>query len=883
MASARSTGKKASRSSGAGKASTKSRSTRGTQASRKQVDTRIVDAGMRRELAGIAIIVLAVALFIGAVMQGSGVVTQFITHALKVSLGVGAYILPVALVIIGACLIIRFGEYRIPTRVALGTAIILLAILVILGLSTPGASTGDLSHFFDEAELIRRGGYVGAGIAWVLCELLGQVISIILMVGAIIAGLIIIGFSVSNLLAKLSDMRQGYAERLEARAQARQSQAMETAYRDEYRAPKVTHAKGRQQALPTSGADARWAEDDGPYDDVVAATKPLPGAARQQQKAEKDSFKIPAFLQGGTSRTSAKDASAAPTVAFPQSTYIPPASPLPEDPFVRQSSAKGASYAQPVEVVETETVSPSAPTQTFTRKLSRKDASQTASADQDPSMTTKLRAAAEAKVGGYHLPSMSLLKAPSGNKNAAIMDAQARETAALVESSLADFGVNIQVVGWVCGPTVTLYKLALPAGMRVAQIGNLRDDLSRVLAVPGIRVFSPVPGTPYVGIEVPNKQRDTVLLADVLKDAKPGPLMIAIGKNVDGSSVVADLAKMPHLLIGGTTGSGKTVAAHSMIVSILMRATPEEVRFIMIDPKRVEFNHYEGIPHLYVPPVTDAKEASSALSWAVAEMELRLKKFQKAGARDIGTYNKMVDAGTLDVENPTKMPYIVIVIDELADLMMNVGKEVEFSISRIAQLARAAGIHLIVATQRPDAKIVTGLIKANIATRIACKVANGINSRVIIDQPGAENLVGNGDMLFLTTSSPKPVRLQGCYVSDEEIDRVVAEWKKQGEPEYNDAILTTNKVTVGDQKTDGLGGEDDDPLLWEAADLVVSNNFASTSTIQRKLSVGYARAGRIMDQLEQKGIVGPPNGSKPREVIVSVEELETIKAFDSLD
>ena len=498
-------------------------------------------------------------------------------------------------------------------------------------------------------------------------------------------------------------------------------------------------------------------------------------------------------------------------------------------------------------------------------------------------MTTKLRAASEVRMEGFHLPSMSLLESSPHSKNAAIMDAQARETAALLETSLADFGVIIQVVGWVCGPTVTLYKLALPAGLRVAAIGNLRDDLSRVLAVPGIRVFSPVPGTPYVGIEVPNKQRDTVYLADVLRDAKSGPLQIAIGKNVDGSSVVADLAKMPHLLIGGTTGSGKTVAAHSMIMSILMRATPDEVRFIMIDPKRVEFSHYEGIPHLYVPPVVDAKEASSALSWAVAEMELRLKKFQKAGARDIGGYNKLVEEGQVDVENAQKLPYIVIIIDELADLMMNVGKEVEFSISRIAQLARAAGIHLIVATQRPDAKIVTGLIKANIATRIACKVANGINSRVIIDQPGAENLVGNGDMLFLTTSSPKPIRLQGCWVSEQEIDRVCAEWKKQGEPEYNEAILSTNKVTVGDQKTDDLGGDDEDPLLWEAADLVVSNNFASTSTIQRKLSVGYARAGRIMDQLEDKGIVGPRNGSKPREVIVTVEELEAIKAFDTLE
>ena len=879
MAQNRSSGKKGS--SGARK-TTSAKSSRGTKSTRKAADTRIVDAGMRRELAGIAIIVLAVALFIGAVIEPSGVVTQFISHALKVSLGVGAYILPIALVIIGVCFIIRFGEYRIPTRVALGTTIILVAILVICALCTPGAATGDLSHFFDEAELVKRGGYLGAGIGWVFCELLGQTISIVLMVGAIIGGLVIIGFSVSKVIAKLQDMREGVAARAEARAASR---AAETAARDEYRAPKVQRAKGRQEALPTSDY-SRWSEGDGAYDDVVAATKPFgKRETKPLEKKEHDGFKIPAFLQGGSEK---QVSPTAPTVAFPQSGYIPPAAPLPEDPFVR-TSAKGAKAAKAAEpaasagavVPERQNAAPT--TQTMTRKLSRKDAAQPAAETADPSMTAKLRTASEAPMTGYHLPSMSLIEPPHRYRNSAAVDAAARETAALIENTLADFGVSIQVVDWVCGPTVTLYKLALPAGLRVATIGNLSDDLSRVLAVPGIRIFSPVPGTPYVGVEVPNKERDMVYLADVLKDAKPGPLQIAIGKNVDGSSVVADLAKMPHLLIGGTTGSGKTVAAHGMIISILMRATPEEVRFIMIDPKRVEFSHYEGIPHLYVPPVTDPKEASSALSWAVAEMELRLKKFQKVGARDIGTYNKMVEAGTIDVENATKMPYIVIIIDELADLMMNVGKEVEFSISRIAQLARAAGIHLIVATQRPDAKIVTGLIKANIATRIACKVANGINSRVIIDQPGAENLVGNGDMLFLTTTSPKPIRLQGCYVPDSQIDAVVEEWKKQGEPEYNEAILSANKVTVGDQKTDGLGGEDDDPLLWDAADLVVSNNFASTSTIQRKLAVGYARAGRIMDQLEQKGIVGPPNGSKPREVIVSVEELETIKAFDSLD
>ena len=328
-----------------------------------------------------------------------------------------------------------------------------------------------------------------------------------------------------------------------------------------------------------------------------------------------------------------------------------------------------------------------------------------------------------------------------------------------------------------------------------------------------------------------------------------------------------------------------------MIMSILMRATPDEVRFIMIDPKRVEFTPYNGIPHLYVPVVTENKEAASALSWGVAEMERRLKVMSKAGVRNISQYNKKVEDGLLNDEDkpedewPKKMPYIVIIIDELADLMMNVGKEVELSISRIAQLARAAGIHMIVATQRPSTNVVTGLIKANITNRIAFNVASGIDSRVILDTPGAENLIGLGDMLFSKPEWPKPQRLQGCFVSEEEIEAVVAHLKEQGEPEYHSEILQTNVIGIGSSMPDGSGGTSsaDDPLLWDAADIVVASGLGSTSNIQRKLSVGYSRAGRIMDMLEEKGVVGPPNGSKPREVLVDDMELESLKAFEARD
>ena len=472
-------------------------------------------------------------------------------------------------------------------------------------------------------------------------------------------------------------------------------------------------------------------------------------------------------------------------------------------------------------------------------------------------------------------------------------DASLKIVAQNLEDTLHDFGVDADVVGWVAGPTVTLFKVDLPSGVRVNRVSNLTDDIALALASPGVRIFAPIPGTNYVGIEVPNQVRQTVYLGDVLKGTKGGPLQIAIGKDVEGECIVSDLAKMPHLLIGGTTGSGKSVSINAMIMSILMRATPAEVRFIMIDPKRVEFTPYNGIPHLYVPVVTEAREAASALAWAVAEMERRLKVFSGLGARNIGQYNAKAQeskkAAEKDPENAEvleELPYIVIIIDELADLMMNVGKEVEFSISRLAQLARAAGIHLIVATQRPSTNVVTGLIKANITNRIAFNVASGIDSRVVLDTPGAENLIGLGDLLLSKPELAKPQRIQGCFVSEDEIAAVVEHLKEQGEPEYHNDILSTNLITLGDSSPDGSGasgGVSDDPLVWEAAEIVCSTGMGSTSNLQRRLSVGYSRAGRIMDLLEAKGIVGPPNGSKPREVLVDSVELETIRAFEEND
>ncbi len=500
------------------------------------------------------------------------------------------------------------------------------------------------------------------------------------------------------------------------------------------------------------------------------------------------------------------------------------------------------------------------------------------------------------RMEGFTLPSTDLLtRTTEAASEHRANETELRHVAEIIAGTLSTFGIDTTVgklgkneqgmrstvIDWIAGPTVTLFRLEIARGVRVNTIGNLADDLALALASSQIRVLAPIPDTSLVGIEVPNVRRRDVTLGDVMPPAgHGGPLLLGVGKDVSGKAVVPDLAEMPHLLIGGTTGSGKSVAINSILMSILMRTTPSEVRLILIDPKRVELTLFNGVPHLYVPVVTEPKEAASALAWAVSEMERRLKVLASAGVRNVSGYNQLVQKGELG-EETQELPYLVIVIDELADLMMVAAKEVEDSICRIAQLARAAGIHLIVATQRPEANVVTGLIKANITNRMAFQVASSIDSRVILDGPGAEKLVGRGDMLFSMPSKwSKPKRVQGCYVSEDEINKVVDHLKAEAEPDYHEEILHLRVSSVGGGIDDG---EDDDPLLWEAADVIVTSGLGSTSMLQRRLKVGYARAGRIMDMLEGKGVVGPPSGSKPREVLVDVEELESIKAFERHD
>lgn len=479
----------------------------------------------------------------------------------------------------------------------------------------------------------------------------------------------------------------------------------------------------------------------------------------------------------------------------------------------------------------------------------------------------------------YRYPSTDLLTKVTAKKNGNI-DNENRETAQILQQTLQSFGVNVTVTDVSCGPSVTRYELLPERGTKVSKIVSLADDIKLNLAAADIRIEAPIPGKAAVGIEVPNKEATGVGLRELLESEEfknhPSKIAFAAGKDIAGKVIVADIAKMPHLLIAGATGSGKSVCINTIIMSILYKARPDEVKLIMVDPKVVELSMYNGIPHLLIPVVTDPKKASQALNWAVAEMDDRYKKFAEVNVRDLKGYNEKIET-IQDVEDenkPKKLPQIVIIIDELADLMMVAPGEVEDAICRLAQLARACGIHLIIATQRPSVNVITGLIKANVPSRIAFSVSSGVDSRTILDMVGAEKLLGKGDMLFYPSGYQKPARAQGAFVSDKDVSNVVEFLVSNVEPAaYNEEIVSA--VNSGITMDNGTGGGTDrDQYFEEAGRFVIEKERASIGLIQRFYKVGFNRAARIMDQLCDAGVVGPEEGTKPRKILMTMEEFE---------
>lgn len=871
----------------------------------------LVEPSANRDIAGVVIAVLAIASFIAVISPATAPVTAVVAGFYHLGFGLGAYVLPIVILLFAATLFLG-EDSPLNIRSVAGGAVVFIAVVSILSLMVPGTSDScDL--MFVPQNLSASGGYIGAFIASALQNALGKPIAMVVLLGLAVVGFVIIGFSVGGVLRSARDRAADFAERRRADVNASPWGDEEALSVPGIARPhlSILRQKGSDMAVTTvMGNDADPVlndddEDDNPFVDVSEAveaerakTTLLP---RRHAKHGKSAPKLntsepdPSWSDSEIELTAGDDEDDECPLETAKTTLLP-----------RRQDRRGQVTGQlsmeddPDKVDESEPpfavnpVSAAPQIPDFLKHPKVADAS-TPTASAAPVAAGDGGADGTAadvegeQEDGLKLPPLEILHANPQSASAASSDKELEQTAESLQSTLLEFGRSARVVGWIAGPTVTTFKLQPGEGERVSKISSLEDDIALSLAAQSVRIFAPIPGTSLVGIEIPNRKRQNVNLGDVLPYVKGGPLELAIGRDAEGTPVVADLAKMPHLLIAGTTGSGKSVMINSIITTLLMRALPEDVRLIMVDPKRVELAGYNGLPHLYVPVVTEPKQAASALQWAVSEMERRLKVFERLNVRKISTYNEKQAAGEFEhYDNPPqKMPYLVIIIDELSDLMMVAGKDVEASIVRIAQLGRAAGIHLIVATQRPSSNVVTGLIKANITNRIAFNVATGIDSRVIIDQMGAEKLTGLGDMLFSKVDWGKPRRIQGCFVSDDEINEIVEFVKSQSEPDYHEEILSAvapasmSMAGGGIVRTGVAEPQDDDPLIWEAAHIVVESQLGSTSGLQRRLKVGYARAGRIMDMLEEKGVVGPPDGSKPREVLLDDEGLAALESVDA--
>lgn len=871
----------------------------------------LVEPSANRDIAGVVIAVLAIASFIAVISPATAPVTAAVAGFYHLGFGLGAYVLPIVILLFAATLFLG-EDSPLNIRSVAGGAVVFVAIVSILSLMVPG-TCDSCDLMFAPQNLSASGGYIGAFIASALQNALGKPIAMVVLLGLVVVGLVIIGFSVGGVLRSARDRAADFAERRRADVNA-------SPWGDEeaLSVPGVAHPhlsilrqKGTDAAVTTvMGGDADPVldddEDDDPFVDVSEAveaerakTTLLP---RRHAKKRKDAPRLntsepdPSWSDSEIELTEGDDEDDEAPLETAKTTLLPrrrAKAGQVTGQFSMEDDPDKADESEPPFAVNPVSAAPQIPD--FLKHPKVADASSPTASAAPVAATdggadgTTVDAEGDQE-DGLKLPPLEILHANPQSASSASSDKELEQTAESLQSTLLEFGRSARVVGWIAGPTVTTFKLQPGEGERVSKISSLEDDIALSLAAQSVRIFAPIPGTSLVGIEIPNRKRQNVNLGDVLPYVKGGPLELAIGRDAEGTPVVADLAKMPHLLIAGTTGSGKSVMINSIITTLLMRALPEDVRLIMVDPKRVELAGYNGLPHLYVPVVTEPKQAASALQWAVSEMERRLKVFERLNVRKISTYNEKQAAGEFEhYDNPPqKMPYLVIIIDELSDLMMVAGKDVEASIVRIAQLGRAAGIHLIVATQRPSSNVVTGLIKANITNRIAFNVATGIDSRVIIDQMGAEKLTGLGDMLFSKVDWGKPRRIQGCFVSDDEINEIVEFVKSQSEPDYHEEILSA--VAPASMSMAGGGGivrtgvaepQDDDPLIWEAAHIVVESQLGSTSGLQRRLKVGYARAGRIMDMLEEKGVVGPPDGSKPREVLLDEEGLAALESVDA--
>ena len=692
------------------------------------------------------------------------------------------------------------------------------------------------------------GGTVGGSLADILSPALGVAGTYVILIIMMIIGIVIItGRSVLKGVKKQSDRAYSHAKesntrRREASARRREERrtAREEKELDQAKAEKKTASKRKDRHV--EGVS---------FDTTLSGRSP----EMKEMKADELKTDIPSAVQPNTKDTQDLVINRTQPEMAAQPDDLP-------DPFDTDSAVESLAESKAL------------------AKRSRKKAGADAIAQETASVAQAV-SENEVKNETYHTPPFSLLT--RGKKGGGDSDTHLRETAGKLQDTLHSFGVNVTVTNVSCGPSVTRYELQPEQGVKVSKIVGLSDDIKLNLAAADIRIEAPIPGKAAVGIEVPNKENSAVMLRDLLESTEfknsASNVSFAVGRDIAGRCVVADIAKMPHLLIAGATGSGKSVCINTLIMSILYKASPDQVRLIMVDPKVVELSVYNGIPHLMIPVVTDPKKAAGALNWAVAEMTRRYQAFAEHQVRDMKGYNEKVSQMEPDENGnkPDTMPQIVIIVDELADLMMVAPGEVEESICRLAQLARAAGIHLVLATQRPSVNVITGLIKANMPSRIAFSVSSGVDSRTIIDMNGAEKLLGKGDMLFYPSGYQKPVRVQGAFVSDKEVQKVTDYLKDHnGDVAYSQEVVEhmNSSTTGGNMMSGSDSASERDAYFVDAGKLIIDKEKASIGMLQRMFKIGFNRAARIMDQLCEAGVVGPEEGTKPRKVLMSMEEFE---------
>ena len=824
------------------------------------------EEAFRTEVILWVIVAIALLLFVSNLGFG-GIVGQAVSGVLFGVFGLIAYVLPILILVVSFFAVSNKGNFHASVKIAAGVVFVAFFCLF-LSLAGSGREYYEPMKAYTYSATERAGGgIVGGALAYVMVKAFGVIGSYIIDFIVLIICLVLI-----TERSALKGMQKGGQKVYESAKESNERYKEYREYKNEERRKRRMDHKVSGVSIDTKISDQK--ESGVGTSDEIGELHANPNVdlpdISQERKVRLSSGEDTLFEP--------QKASVQPLI----SGEITASEPVISGDYMHENPVAEPESADPKPGKQTSEEVPTVAEHTKRKARTSEEEIQKEIAD----VVQEMAPAAAQPEKKYVFPPVDLLKAGAGKK-CANTESQLRETANKLQQTLKTFGVNVTVTNISCGPAVTRYEIQPEMGVKVSKIVGLADDIKLNLAAADIRIEAPIPGKAAVGIEVPNKENVTVAFRDLIeskefKESK-SKISFAVGKDIAGKTKVTDIAKMPHLLIAGATGSGKSVCINTIIMSILYKADPSEVKLLMIDPKVVELSVYNGIPHLMIPVVTDPKKASGALHWAVAEMTDRYEKFAQANVREINGYNAKVDSIEVPEgqERPQKMPQIVIIVDELADLMMVASNDVEEAICRLAQLARAAGIHLVIATQRPSVNVITGLIKANMPSRIAFAVTSGVDSRTILDMNGAEKLLGKGDMLFNPQGAPKPIRVQGAFVSDEEVSEVVEYIKEHnGDAQYNDSVQQkmeslqssgSNSVSISDSD---VADDGRDAYFVDAARIIVDKEKASIGMLQRYLKVGFNRAARIMDQLEEAGIVGPEEGTKPRTVLMNKEQFE---------